>query len=80
MNDPSWLPEPLPNAPPVVAPMLRGPIGLSLPSGAFLQLSYEDAQAVATQLDQHLARGMRKRGSGSPPPDDIGGTPVMLAA
>lgn len=63
------------NSPRILAPMERGPI-------LFLdqQYTYTQAEALHLELGQALARGMRKRGSSTPPPDDIGGTPVAVAA
>lgn len=63
------------NAPRILAPQERGPI-------LFLdkQYTYDEAQALHLELGQALARGMRKRGSSTPPGGDIGGTPVALAA
>lgn len=67
--------EPVENAPDLVAPQDRGPVlflGKSYP--------YDEAAKLHHDLGQTLARGMRKRGSSTPPGGDIGGTPMALAA
>lgn len=75
MKSDDWFGEPRLNAPRVLSPMERGPI-------LFLdqQYTYARAEALHLELGQALARGMRKRGSSTPPDGDIGGTPVALAA
>jgi hypothetical protein len=60
-------------APRELAPHERGPV-------LFLgkQYTYAEAEALHMELGQALARGMRRRGTSTPPPPDIGGTPAAM--
>lgn len=69
-------------APRELAPNERGPLGcyVPLPEGdRWVSFTYADAEALHTQLGQHLARGMRRRGSHAGLPGDDNPAPLAPA-
>lgn len=68
-------------APPLIKnPAERMPLLITTPDGATHRLEWEEAANLHRYLGQELARGMRRRGSSTPPDPDIGGTPAAMRA